>query len=89
MDHKLLTDIYLFSFQALPLLVAAVGLLHVALADYPKATKAPTQSAYVPAVKYAGPIVYSDEKPPIIHFPPPPKPTVSTRCLLLNHILLS
>lgn len=24
-------------------------------------------------VRYAGPIVYSNEKPPIIHFPPPPK----------------
>ena len=27
---------------------------------------------YTPQVKYAGPIVYSGEKPPIIHFPPPP-----------------
>ncbi|CAG7732805.1 unnamed protein product [Allacma fusca] len=25
-------------------------------------------------VKYAGPIVYTNEKPPVIHFPPPPKP---------------
>ena len=25
-----------------------------------------------PQVKYGGPIVYSAEKPPIIHFPPPP-----------------
>ena len=25
-----------------------------------------------PTVKYGGPIVYSGEKPPIIHFPPPP-----------------
>ena len=24
-------------------------------------------------VKYGGPIVYSGEKPPIIHFPPPPE----------------
>ena len=29
-----------------------------------------------PQVKYGGPIVYSGEKPPIIHFPPPP-PQVS------------
>lgn len=28
---------------------------------------------YQPQVKYAGPIVYSGEKPPIIHFPPPPE----------------
>lgn len=28
---------------------------------------------YGPQVQYAGPIVYSDEKPPIIHFPPPPE----------------
>ena len=26
----------------------------------------------IPQVKYGGPIVYSAEKPPIIHFPPPP-----------------
>ena len=25
-----------------------------------------------PQIKYGGPIVYSGEKPPIIHFPPPP-----------------
>ena len=25
-----------------------------------------------PPVKYGGPIVYSGDKPPIIHFPPPP-----------------
>ena len=28
---------------------------------------------YTPQVKYGGPIVYSGEKPPIIHFPPPPE----------------
>ena len=31
------------------------------------------QQFYTPQVKYAGPIVYSGEKPPIIHFPPPPE----------------
>ena len=31
------------------------------------------QQYYTPQVKYAGPIVYSGEKPPIIHFPPPPE----------------
>ena len=29
------------------------------------------EDSYVP-VKYGGPIVYSGERPPIIHFPPPP-----------------
>jgi hypothetical protein len=29
-------------------------------------------AAAVPQIKYGGPIVYSGEKPPIIHFPPPP-----------------
>jgi len=24
--------------------------------------------------RYAGPIVYTNEKPPVIHFPPPPAP---------------
>ena len=38
------------------------------------------QQFYTPQVKYAGPIVYSGEKPPIIHFPPPPE------VCLLNHI---
>ena len=32
-----------------------------------------SQEFYTPQVKYAGPIVYSGEIPPIIHFPPPPK----------------
>ena len=31
------------------------------------------QAPYAPTVKYGGPIVYSGEKPPIIHFPPPPE----------------
>ena len=31
------------------------------------------QQFYTPQVKYGGPIVYSGEKPPIIHFPPPPE----------------
>lgn len=51
---------------ALLLLVAGV-----ALADKPSSGSsygAPAQ----PQVKYGGPIVYSGEKPPIIHFPPPP-----------------
>ena len=35
------------------------------------------QGYYSPQVKYAGPIVYSGEKPPIIHFPPPPEVRVN------------
>ena len=39
----------------------------------------PDQSYGAPQqqVKYGGPIVYSGEKPPIIHFPPPPAPSHS------------
>ena len=39
------------------------------------------QDTYRPQVKYGGPIVYSGEKPPIIHFPPPPEvsPTLSQK----------
>merc|ERR1712106_288519 len=46
-------------------------LLGSCLADKPQARSA----EYPPAVKYGGPIVYSGEKPPIIHFPPPPEPS--------------
>ena len=43
-----------------------------------------SQQFYTPQVKYAGPIVYSGEKPPIIHFPPPPKVTRSSRSRVLS-----
>ena len=53
----------------------AVFLVGACLAD-----KGPSQDSYnapqefyTPQVKYGGPIVYSGEKPPIIHFPPPPE----------------
>lgn len=36
-------------------------------------TKAVKEKAKT-AVKYAGPIVYTAEKPPVIYFPPPPIP---------------
>merc|ERR1712048_1226674 len=48
-------------------------LLGSCLADKPEARSAD----YAPPVKYGGPIVYSGEKPPIIHFPPPPRETQS------------
>jgi hypothetical protein len=38
-------------------------------ADQPGYGAPPAQ----PTVKYGGPIVYTGEKPPIIHFPPPPE----------------
>ena len=49
-------------------LVVAFALLGGALGDKP-GYGAPS----IPQVKYGGPIVYSAEKPPIIHFPPPPQ----------------
>ena len=38
----------------------------------PPKAKAQVQAAYEPAVRYAGPIIYTDEMPPIIQFPHPP-----------------
>ena len=56
-------------------LVACLVLLSPILADKPSSDYgAPAkQESYAPSVKYGGPIVYSGEKPPIIHFPPPPE----------------
>ena len=52
-------------------LSALTGLLAlgIALADKPSSGYG---APAIPQVKYGGPIVYSAEKPPIIHFPPPP-----------------
>ena len=52
-------------------LSALTGLLvlGIALADKPSSGYG---APAIPQVKYGGPIVYSAEKPPIIHFPPPP-----------------
>ena len=48
----------------------------VSLSSGAAAYGAPIQPGYgapqTQQVKYGGPIVYSGEKPPIIHFPPPP-----------------
>ena len=55
-------------------LLIAVCLAHFALADKPSSGGASYGApAAQPQVKYGGPIVYSGEKPPIIHFPPPPQ----------------
>ena len=45
------------------------SLLGVSLTDKPSSGYG---APAIPQVKYGGPIVYSAEKPPIIHFPPPP-----------------
>lgn len=42
------------------------------LSDKPSSDYGAPAQDYAPPVKYGGPIVYSGEKPPIIHFPPPP-----------------
>ena len=70
----------LFQLQAL-LLGVLVG---AAAADKgPSASQSygAPQDTYRPQVKYGGPIVYSGEKPPIIHFPPPPEvsPTLTQK----------
>merc|ERR1719150_1951316 len=67
--------------------MSALVLVLASLAATAAADKGPSQEGYdrsgsgqqfyTPQVKYAGPIVYSGEKPPIIHFPPPPEPTYS------------
>ena len=41
-------------------------------APVPVAPSYGAPAAPQPKIKYGGPIVYSGEKPPIIHFPPPP-----------------
>ena len=72
-DSTLLSRIkLLFQLQALLLGV----LLGAAAADKgpsPSQSYGAPQDTYRPQVKYGGPIVYSGEKPPIIHFPPPPE----------------
>ena len=66
-------------------LSALTGLLvlGIALADKPSSGYG---APAIPQVKYGGPIVYSAEKPPIIHFPPPPAevstPELSTLYLI-------
>lgn len=50
--------------------LALFTLVGLTLADQPGYGAPPAQP---PPVKYGGPIVYTGEKPPIIHFPPPPE----------------
>merc|ERR1712038_2145825 len=58
-------------------LVGLALLSTLCLADKPSSDYGAPAQDYEPPVKYGGPIVYSGEKPPIIHFPPPPSDTVS------------
>ena len=68
-------------------LSALTGLLvlGIALADKPSSGYG---APAIPQVKYGGPIVYSAEKPPIIHFPPPPA-EVSTPKLPTLYLITS
>ena len=72
-------------------LSALTGLLvlGIALADKPSSGYG---APAIPQVKYGGPIVYSAEKPPIIHFPPPPAevstPKLSTLYLITPCIIV-
>ena len=63
-------------------LSALTGLLAlgIALADKPSSGYG---APAIPQVKYGGPIVYSAEKPPIIHFPPPPAEVSTPRLSIL------
>ena len=70
-ESFLLTDFHNFFLDMYHYLVAGLVLLSTTncLADKPSSDYgAPAE----PSIKYGGPIVYSGEKPPIIHFPPPP-----------------
>ena len=70
-------------------LSALTGLLvlGIALADKPSSGYG---APAIPQVKYGGPIVYSAEKPPIIHFPTPPAevrtPKLSTLYLIFLYV---
>ena len=62
----------LFQLRAL-LLSALLGAAAADKGPSPSQSYGAAQDSYRPQVKYGGPIVYSGEKPPIIHFPPPPE----------------
>ena len=53
--------------------LVGLALLGSCLADGGPQDSFQSRSAEYAPVKYGGPIVYSGEKPPIIHFPPPPR----------------
>ena len=72
-------------------LVACLVLLSPVLADKPSSDYgAPAkQESYAPSVKYGGPIVYSGEKPPIIHFPPPPEKVSLIDSFSISHLTVN
>ena len=65
----------LFQLRAL-LLGVLLGAVAADKGPSPSQSYGAPQDTYRPQVKYGGPIVYSGEKPPIIHFPPPPEVTL-------------
>ena len=62
----------LFFFADMYYYLVGLALLGSCLANGPQDSFQSRSAEYAP-VKYGGPIVYSGEKPPIIHFPPPPR----------------
>ena len=67
------------------ILLAVACLACAALGDKPSSGYgAPAAVPPQPQVKYGGPIVYSAEKPPIIHFPPPPRQVIAQKSLFLR-----
>ena len=83
----------MFQMERSNLIAIAVllGLLALVFADKPSSSGGSYGAPQTPQIKYGGPIVYSGEKPPIIHFPPPPQ-TVSLEIRTvrsLNRIKLS
>ena len=56
-------------------ILAVIVLIGTCSADYKAGGGGATKSAK--PIQYAGPIVYTDERPPVIHFPPPPRPQVN------------
>ena len=71
-------------------LLAVACLACAALGDKPSSGYgAPAAVPPQPQVKYGGPIVYSAEKPPIIHFPPPPRQVIAQKSIFLRGAHLS
>lgn len=62
--------------------LTVLSVVALTVADQPGYGAPPAQP---PPVKYGGPIVYTGEKPPIIHFPPPPEKVKTTFCRMTFH----
>jgi hypothetical protein len=70
--RRIIQRIFLF-FQMTKVSLILLTLFSSVFADQPGYGAPP---AAPPQVKYGGPIVYTGEKPPIIHFPPPPEKVI-------------